>query len=264
MNSLLDQIKELKQKENRLNPRFSLNDISEGLYRKPCDFVGALKRKRHQPRVIAEIKFRSPSEGVLNSESLLEEIANSYVDNGALALSILTEEHYFMGSVKYIQRVRKLLPNIPILMKDFIYYKEQLVMARLVGADAVLLIAKILSERQLNDLYHTSLLLGLTPIIEINNESELSRSLRISPEVLLVNNRDLRTLEVDMGASHRLSKKIPNNIISICASGVSSGAQINEFQSIGYDSFLIGSALMKSDDPGLKLKKLLNEVEYEN
>lgn len=215
------------------------------------------------PVIIAEVKFSSPSRGqIYTSAANHLEIAKEYYANGAAALSVLTEPEYFAGNLTYLNDISISLPQIPLLMKDFVLTKEQIMLGKLNGASAILLIVGFLSSRELEELYHFTLEIGLTPLIEIHSELELKAALKLNPKLIGINNRDLSTLSIDMNTSRKLIDLIPEDVTVICESGIDCAETLNEFSELGFDGFLIGTVFMKSHTPGIALRNLIQEVHH--
>lgn len=214
-----------------------------------------------KPIIISEVKFESPSRGQIYPGQLNHvDIASGYLNAGAAALSVLAEPDYFKGSIDFIKDIRAAHPKSHILLKDFVLSKKQIAQGLLFGANAVLLIAAFLNEDLLKELYDYSLLLGLTPIIEAHDALELEKVLQLSPHVIGINNRNLQTLEISLDTSLDLIKHIPDDCHVIYESGIDNASQIREMMDIGFDGFLIGSSLMKHENPGIELQKLMSEV----
>lgn len=221
--------------------------------------------KQEKPVIIAEIKFASPSRGNIYNGNLDHiAIASSYLNNGASALSVLTEPHFFKGNIQYIKDIRDAYPHCNILLKDFILDEKQIIQGKQYGANAVLLIAAFLEPNQLEKLYHFTLEQELTPLIEVHNANELNSVLKLNPKLIGINNRNLQSLNIDLTTSHNLIKQIPKSTFSICESGISSPTEIQKMLDLGFNGFLIGSSLMQSPDPGIALKTILSNIEYEN
>jgi indole-3-glycerol phosphate synthase len=213
---------------------------------------------QHKPVVISEIKFASPSRGVIYHGTLDHvDIATRYLAAGAAALSVLTEPDYFKGHMHYVSAIRHAHPTAPILLKDFILSKKQMVQGLLQGANAILLIVAFLKPYQLKTLYDEALLLGLTPMIEVHSQPELEQALDLSPVLIGINNRNLTTLEVNLDTAKNLIPLIPKNCYAVCESGIHHATQMRDMTHLGFDGFLIGSSLMQYDDPGLALQQLL-------
>lgn len=208
--------------------------------------------------IIAEFKRKSPSKGWIKEDSKPEVIPPSYERAGAAALSILTDEKYFGGSLDFIRKARPLV-KIPILRKDFIIDEYQLFQARLIGADAVLLIAADLSKQEVRSLTATAHELGLEVLLELHSEHELDYA-DIDVDALGVNNRNLGTFVTDVQNSFRLAARLPQDKVLVSESGISNPDTIKLLREAGYRGFLIGETFMKTDDPGLALKQFIKEL----
>ena len=214
-----------------------------------------------KPIIISEVKFSSPSRGQIYQGKLNHiDIAGNYLNAGAAALSVLAEPNYFQGSINFIKDIRVTYLNSYILLKDFILSKKQIAQGLLYGANAILLIVSFLNKDLLRELYDYSLHLGLTPIIEVHDGFELEQALQLSPQIIGINNRNLQTLEISLDTARNLIKHIPDDCYAICESGIDNSSQIREMMDIGFDGFLIGSSLMKYENPGIELQKLIFEV----
>lgn len=210
-------------------------------------------------KIIAEIKFASPSLGNLyQGTANAIDIAKQYLASSAAALSVLTEPVYFKGNINYLSEIRQHFPHSFLLQKDFILSEAQINQALISGAHAILLIVAFLQPAQLRTLYDYTLQLGLTPLIEVHNEQELEIALSLKPKVIGINNRDLKTMKIDLNISRVLINKIPKNIFTLCESGIEHKNQVEEFKSLGFSGFLIGSSFMRHDRPGQALKRLLD------
>jgi indole-3-glycerol phosphate synthase len=244
--------------ERRAAPtgRFSgaLAWVGAGLDETP---VGAgLQPGPNAPRIIAECKRRSPSRGVLRPEYDPVAIAKGYEQAGAVAISVLTEPTFFDGAVEHLKAVRDAVA-IPVLRKDFIVSEYQLLEARAAGADAVLLIVAALDTQALTLLHARASALGLDVLVEVHNAGELSAAIDAGARIVGVNNRNLRTLEVDVTASETLAARIPKEILRVSESGLKSAADLQRLRQLGYDAFLIGERFMTASDPGRELRILL-------
>jgi len=216
-----------------------------------------------RPVIIAEIKFSSPSLGVIYHGDLSAvAIARQYRQQGAHAISIVTEPHFFKGTVQTVVDVHKQLPDCPLLFKDFILTPIQIKQAQRVGASAVLLIVGFLDESQLRVLYEYAVSLGLTPLIEVHNAEELEVALAMTPQMIGINNRNLKTMTLDLHVSKTLIQQVPDDVLVVCESGMTCAKDINAMRDLGCDGFLIGSHLMRSANPGDALRKLLQGVVY--
>ena len=207
-------------------------------------------------RVIAECKRRSPSRGVLRASYDPVAIARGYERAGAAALSVLTEPTFFDGAIEHLEAVRDTV-GLPILRKDFIVDPYQLLEARAAGADAVLLIVAALEDRDLRGLRDQARTLGLDVLVEVHDEEELARAIDAGTDLVGVNNRNLKTLEVSLEVSRRLAPLAPENAVMISESGISLHEDLLDLQGHGFSGFLVGSALMREASPGGALKRLL-------
>ncbi len=214
-----------------------------------------LQKKGH-PRIIAEIKKASPTMQARPVDPVRQ--AALYIEGGASAISVLTEKNYFSGSWQDLERVAQDV-KVPLLCKEFIYYKEQVDLAYLLGADLVLLIARSLSEQELTTLYNYIKNKSLTPLIEIHAESELSKINHLKPDLLMVNMRNLKTLELNIEKGIKALNAIPKNILRISASAIKSPSDIKSiFDKTGTELFLVGSAIMQSGNPVDFIRELIN------
>jgi indole-3-glycerol phosphate synthase len=216
--------------------------------------VKAIRSCKHIP-VIAEIKKASPSRGVILEDADILNIASQYQNNGAVAISVLTEQDYFNGCIDDLKAIRKSI-DILVLRKDFIIDPIQIIEARAAGADSVLLIAAALEFERLQSLFDLSKAFGMVPLVEVHNEEELSTVMKLKPELIGINNRNLKTMQVDIQTSATLRKKIPDSICVVGESGVLTIDQITYLKNEGINAFLIGTALMTSGAPGKTLKSL--------
>jgi indole-3-glycerol phosphate synthase len=212
------------------------------------------------PAIIAEVKKQSPSLGELNLAADPAALAQSYIQHGASAVSILTESHYFKGSLDDLAQVRMINPDIPLLQKDFILDEYQLHEAKFLGADCILLIVALLGSAQTKALHARAIELGLSVLVEVHNESELEIALCLKKKIIGVNNRDLHTLKISLDVSRNLIKKVPKDVLVISESGITSSQEMQELSHLGLQGFLIGSSLMKEKSPGEKLASLIQGV----
>ena len=206
--------------------------------------------------VMAECKRRSPSRGVLRSDYRPETIARGCVAGGAVALSVLTEPAFFDGALVHLTEVRAAI-DVPLLRKDFVVSEYQLVEARAAGADAVLLIVAALTDHELRGLLFEARNQGLAALVEAHDAVEIARALEAGAAIVGVNNRNLRTLEIDLAASRALIAQIPDTVVAVAESGLKRAADLVSLRQDGYDAFLIGESLMTRDDPGEALRELL-------
>jgi indole-3-glycerol phosphate synthase len=238
----------------RIKPLEQLRDMP-GFQRYCVSLVKTLPREKIS--IIAEIKKASPSKGVIRKNFNPNSLAVDYAENGASALSILTDKKYFQGDIRFISDIRSSVA-IPILRKDFIIDSYQLMEAKAFGADAVLLISAALEPGRLDDLHGEASELGLDCLVEVHNERELESLNLKHVKIIGINNRNLSDFTVDMKTSIRLASLIPEDIIIVSESGISSRADIDRLTTYRIYSFLIGENFMRAEDPGKALKILLN------
>ncbi len=220
----------------------------------PRSFKKAI-RKEGKISLIAEIKQASPSAGVLRKNFSHLAIAKAYRKAGLSAISVVTEEDFFLGKVNYIEEIRK-ENNLPILRKDFIIDEIQILESRAVGSDAVLLIMNILSEDQLKSLYNYTRELGMDALVEVHSEKELKKVLNSGVDIIGINNRNLNTLTVDLEVSNKLIPFIPKEIIKVSESGIDSFKDVLLLKGLGANAVLVGGALMKAKNIAAKVKEL--------
>jgi len=216
--------------------------------------------RKNGPSIIAEIKKASPSGGVIRDTFRPLEVSRQYEAGGAVAVSVLTEPHHFQGSLDDLSVVRQSV-SIPVLRKDFVIDTYQLIEARAYGADAVLLIAAILHKTHLRDLLQAAHELDLDVLVEVYEPQELDRLDFDETRIVGVNNRDLRTFEVDIEHSIRVFAEVPDSVVRVSESGLTSGAELRFLHERGIDAFLIGETFMRSERPGDALARLRNEAE---
>jgi indole-3-glycerol phosphate synthase/phosphoribosylanthranilate isomerase len=217
-------------------------------------FLAALQDR--DPAIIAEVKKASPSKGVLAADFDPARTAAEYERGGAAALSVLTDEKFFQGSLRDLETARA-ATTLPVLRKDFTIAPEQVLEAAAHGADAILLIAAILSEREIRDFRETAHEFGMSALVEVHNRSELDRALSSGADLIGVNNRDLTTFEVSLETSLRLVEFIPARVVRVSESGIRDAADITTLQNAGYNAFLVGEQLMTATDPAAALRKLI-------
>ena len=208
------------------------------------------------PRVIAELKRASPSEGMIREDFRPVELARELVAAGAAALSVLCEPHRFLGNEEYLRAVRAVV-DVPILYKDFLSARYQIAAARAAGADVVLLIAAVLDDPTLKDLLGFAHDLGLAALVETHNEEEIARAVQAGARIIGVNCRNLRNFSTDVSLLESLVGRIPRSCLRVAESGMHTAEAIRRAKSAGADGFLVGTALMRAERPGEKLKELL-------
>lgn len=207
--------------------------------------------------MIAEIKRASPSQGDIRPDLTVRELAAEYEAAGASAVSILTEEHYFKGSLADIEAARSAC-SLPLLRKDFIIDAYQVWEAVEAGADALLLIVAALERNRLEELYNEAHDAGLDCLVEVHNRTELDMALGIEPDIIGINNRDLASFEVDLATTEKLAKFIPDEVIVVGESGIMDSSDAARLAAAGVDAILVGETLMRSASPGKKLQELIS------
>lgn len=255
---ILDEI--VQRKKIRVQEKFG--DISVEVLQKKAmeenkpilDFEKALKNCKNIT-IIAEIKFASPSKGRIKTYVDPVEIAKQYEMAGASAISVLTEEDYFCGSDEDLIKVRK-YSSLPILRKDFIVNVKQIYQSRLIGADAILLISSILSDKDLSEFQSIAKTLGLHCLVEVHDENDVKKALDSGARIIGINNRDLNTFKVDLKTTEKLVRLIPRDKVIVSESGISTRKDAEYLMGLGVDAILVGEALMKAESIKDKLEEL--------
>lgn len=221
------------------------------------DFLGAMRAKvtAGLPAVIAEIKKASPSKGVLRSDFIPADIAQTYAEHGAACLSVLTDQQFFQGSVDYLKQARASC-HLPVLRKDFVVDAYQVYESRACGADCILLIAACLDDTQMADFEAIARGLDMAVLVEVHDRAELQRALKLKTPLLGINNRNLKTFEVGLQTTLTLQKDVPAGRLLITESGVSTRADVQLLRAAGVQAFLVGEAFMRAEEPGLALAEL--------
>lgn len=226
----------------------------------PRDFLSAVQRRRFglRPSLIAELKRASPSKGLLAPHLDLFQVADIYARNGASAVSVLTDEKFFQGKLDTLKHLRLTNYQLPLLRKDFILHQTQLYETRANGADAILLIAAALTDdAHLADLHALALELGLTPLLEVHDEAETERALKLKEVKLIgINNRSLATFDVSLETTERLRPMIPAEIAVVAESGIFTASDVERLAKANLDAILVGEALVTSDDIPAKVREL--------
>ncbi|MCF6155599.1 MAG: indole-3-glycerol phosphate synthase TrpC [Candidatus Brocadia sp.] len=244
---------EVTENKKRISVEVLKNDIQKSQNTKP--FGRALKADIGIS-IIAEIKKASPSVGIIRNDFDPIGIAHLYEAGGAAAISVLTDEKFFQGRLSYLTDVKKSV-DLPVLRKDFIIDTYQIYEARSAGADAILLIAALLSEEEIQSFLRLARELGMDCLVEIHSETELQKVLQTNATIIGINNRDLTTFKTDLGTTLRLRPMIPDEKIIISESGIKSREDVKRLTDIGVHAILVGETLMKSDDIPTKLHELL-------
>jgi len=221
-------------------------------------FVKAIELKlaKGETAVIAEVKKASPSKGLLREHFIPAEIAQSYQVGGAACLSVLTDKDFFQGSELYLQQARAAC-DLPVIRKDFIVDVYQVYEARAIGADCILLIVAALDDQRLAELYQLAIDLGMDVLVEVHDAAELKRALRLNLSLVGINNRNLHTFETSLQNTLQLLDKIPAGVVVVSESGLHKSADIKMLKEHQVNTFLIGEAFMRCEDPGLALKELI-------
>jgi indole-3-glycerol phosphate synthase len=257
---ILKQIVEVKRQEvEKLKIDVPISELEARIEKQtpPLNFAGNLMGNR--VRIIAEVKKASPAKGLLRENFDPAEISRTYAENGAAAISVLTNADHFQGSIEHLSTVHDTVNpmGIPVLRKEFIYDPYQVYEARANGADAILLIVAMLSPDQLSELRALAEKFWMQTLVEIHNESELEIALDLNAEIIGVNNRNLRTFVTDISITEQLAGKIPAGKIVVSESGINSPEDISRVQAAGAHAALIGEALITSEDMGQKLAELV-------
>ena len=221
----------------------------------PPSFLSAV-RDRVGRSIIAEVKKASPSKGVIRADFEPLQLARTYADNGAAAISVLTEKKFFQGSLDYLSLIRQHVA-LPLLRKDFLFDPYQVYEARASGASAILLIVAILSNAQLSELSALAHSLAMDCLVEVHDEEELERALQCNVALLGVNNRDLRTFHTTIETSERLVRLVPPHVTVVSESGLSRSEQLSRLEAQGVRAFLIGETFMAAPDPGAPLREMV-------
>lgn len=244
----------------RKKAQFALSDIEKIIKNtaSPRGFIAALKNR--DKALIAEVKKASPSRGVIRADFDAAQIARIYEESGAACLSVLTDEPYFQGMDMYLGAVHKTVA-LPLLRKDFMLDPYQIAESRALGADCILLIMAALTDSQAAELYDAARDYGMDVLIEVHDAAELDRAMRMNPAMVGVNNRNLKTLEVDLKTALDLAGAMPDSVLKVAESGIHGPADLARLKDAGYAAFLVGESLMREADIGAAVKKLLGEVD---
>ena len=235
-----------------------LGELRQMLADRPptLDFGGAIRSR--SCAVIAEVKRSSPSKGRIREDFDPVEIARIYEENGAAAISILTERRFFEGHAAYVPQIRRSV-RLPLLRKDFIIDSYQISETRVLGADALLLIARILEQGQLREFLGLASELGLAALVEVHDETDLEKAVSSGARIVGINNRDLETFRTDLETSIRLVRRVPKGVTVVSESGIGSRGDIERLMGGGIHAFLVGESLMREKDVGKKLRELLGK-----
>ena len=257
--SILDQIIANKIKEVALNKELKPIEELEHSVFFDREVISMKQQLQREVGIIAEIKRSSPSTGMINNKLDVEQLSMSYIQAGASGLSVLTDHKYFGGSDQDLMTARK-FNDCPILRKDFIVDEYQLVEAKSIGADCILLIAACLSSQKCSELASFAKSLGLEVLLEVHDRAEIESHINQHVDLVGVNNRNLHDFRTDISTSILLTKYIPDDFVKISESGISKATQINELQQHGFEGFLIGGYFMKQEKPGVACKNLIDDL----
>ena len=246
---------QVERDKERLSPRRVIELATSAP--PPRDFAAALRREG-RVNVIAEIKKASPSRGDIQARADVGGVAEGYARAGAVALSVLTESRFFLGSGEDLGTAKRAV-DIPVLRKDFVLEEYQVYESRVMGADSLLLIARILSLKELSTLIGVARSLHMEPLVEVHDDEEVRRAVDGGGTIIGVNNRDLATLGVSIDTSLRIRPLLPESAVRVSESGIESRHDIDRLRSAGFHAFLIGERLMREADPGGALRGLLSE-----
>lgn len=244
---------EVEQEKKGLSQEELLNRLK--IPRPRRDFKARISEPS-QINLIAEVKYASPSRGIIREDFDPVEIAKSYEANGARALSVLTDEKFFKGNLSYLSQIRE-VTTLPILRKDFIIDEYQIYQSALAGSDAILLISAILSKEEIARFYSITSGLNLDCLVEVHTEEEVARVLGMGPQIIGINNRDLATFEVNLETTERLIGMIPKDKIIVAESGISSHEDVARLRDLGVNAVLIGEVFMESEDIASKVKEVM-------
>ncbi len=243
--------------------RVSLKELERrSFFSRNCISLKESIKDRNKTGIIAEFKRRSPSKGIINDKVLPAEVAGGYAENGASGVSVLTDSLFFGGSNADLEEIRKIV-QIPVLRKEFIIDAYQIIEAKAIGADVVLLISECLSKKEIKELAQRAASLGMEILLEMHSEEQLDK---IVPPITLVgiNNRDLATFKVNIDRSITLSRKLPDEMIKIAESGINDPAVIHKMKKAGFDGFLMGECFMKEANPAAAFRNFARKVDIED
>ncbi len=262
MSNILDQIVAFKKQEvAKIRTEISIEKLvkSPVFKRTPLSLATALT-ERGSSGIIAEFKRQSPSKGIINDKVTVEEVTQGYLDANVAAQSVLTDTRYFGGTMVDLMNARKVNTVRPILRKDFVVDGFQIVEAKAIGADAILLIAACLTAEELKNYGQLAEDLGLSVLYEIHSREELDKISDLDGKVIGINNRNLKTFQVDLEHSIALAAEIPDTCIKVSESGISDPKIITGLKEYGFEGFLIGENFMKTENPGISCKEFIDQI----
>jgi indole-3-glycerol phosphate synthase len=262
MNNILEEIVAFKKQEvAQIKKEVSLEKLvkSPAFKRTPLSLATALTEKGSSG-IIAEFKRQSPSKGIINGDATIEDVTSGYLEANVAAQSVLTDTKYFGGTMVDLMNARKINNIRPILRKDFVVDGFQIVEAKAIGADAVLLIAACLTPQELKNYGNLAEDLGLSVLYEVHGRDELDKISDLDGKIIGINNRNLKTFQVDLEHSITLAAEIPDTCIKVSESGISDPRIITGLKEYGFEGFLIGENFMKTEDPGLACKQFIDQL----
>ena len=260
MSDILDKIVAVKREEvAAAKKRVSLEAMRDDAFSRVLtrDFEGALRAKvaAGRPAVIAEVKKASPSKGVLRADFIPADIAQSYAEHGAACLSVLTDRQFFQGQPDYLKQARASC-DLPVLRKDFLVDPYQVYESRSMGADCILLIAACLEDAQMAELEAIARSLDMAVLVEVHDAEELQRALKLKTRLVGINNRNLRTFEVDLATTLGMLPDVPADRLLVTESGILQREDVQRMRAAGVHAFLVGEAFMRAEEPGAALAEL--------
>ena len=263
MSDILNKIVDVKRQE-----------VAEAIRRKPLavmredaesrvltrDFVAAIRAKQQAGKaaVIAEVKKASPSKGLLRADFIPADIAQSYAEYGAACLSVLTDRQFFQGEIDYLKQARASC-SLPVLRKDFMIDAYQIYESRVMGADCILLIAACLDDQQMKDMEALAMSMDMAVLVEVHDQAELDRALKLKTPLVGINNRNLKTFEVSLDTTGMLAGKVPADRIVVTESGIATPADVQRMRDAKVNAFLVGEAFMRAPEPGEALAALFGQ-----
>ena len=226
----------------------------------PRGFIAAIeaKKTKKQPALIAEVKKASPSKGIIRADFDPQRIARTYEAAGATCISVLTDQPYFKGTDEDFEAARQVV-RLPMIRKDFMLTPYQITESRALGADCILIIMAALDDTMAKEIYQRATDLGMDVLVEVHDKAELDRAMNLYPRMIGINARNLKTLKVDIQTSFDLVTEIPASVIRVAESGIGSHDELKALHSAGFDAFLVGESLMREDDIGRAVQKLLGK-----
>ncbi len=258
LGTIINYKKQEVEKRKKETPMKELESSSS--FSRDCFSLSASLRDKNKTGIITEFKRCSPSKGIINENAGVEEVTGNYTEYGASGLSVLTDEHFFKGEDEDLKRAR--FNKIPILRKDFIIEEYQIIEAKSIGADVILLIAECLEKKGIKQLAALAKGLGMEVLLEMHSEHQLDK---ILPDVTIagINNRDLKTFKVDIDRSIQLSEKLPEGMMKIAESGIDNLKNLLKMKQAGFDGFLIGEYFMRQPDPGSAFRDFVQQLNNE-